>query len=306
MKVSKLILSVAALAAITTATAFAADDATTTVGGVYVPTEIAGINVQPEPDRPYLATASNDLATKLYEPQKVTQALNNVIAAENALNLALKELNHVMDNTDNGSEFKHLGGLVAIMTKNAAESKTFLDYAQEKDPIAMKELTVQLEKLRSGDLSANVARIEKILEIGGFQVFPDQIIKSNGGFATMNLGGFDMRCTTEGYMNSTPVDENYVVCTSAEPGTIKTATGQKTVSDFAVGVYHKTDRTVSMIKWPTKFSNIDYPMDWFNINSTNPKTKVYWQGIKYGGDQMNPKVHSQGETVTFQDVVKAP
>lgn len=171
----------------------------------------------------------------------------------------------------------------------------------EKDPHAegiVKAALAELEIPDVGSLKERIAVLEKRANIGNLEVFElDKL--PNEGFHTVNIGGYDMRCTTESYLNSTPEDESYLVCISANPGTIKTDAGQQTLHDVVIGAYHQGDSKVTAFKWPAKFTNVDYILDFMNI-SNDPRAseamRNAYQGLKYGGDHMNPKIYSTGKT----------
>jgi hypothetical protein len=255
-----------------------------------------------EAQNPYAADVANDYGIKRISEFEVNTALNDYQAVQNALLDKAVDLRFKSEEASSWSLNEK--GLKELLKTKAALDKhiaAILAEAVEKDPKAEGIVKAALEQLKIPDVGAlkdRIAVLEKRANIGSLEIFQVEKIP-NEGFHVVNIGGYDMRCTTESFLNSTPEDESYLVCISANPGTIKTDAGQQTLHDVVIGAYHQGDTTISAFKWPAKFTNVDYILDFMNI-SNDPKAseamRNAYQGLKYGGPHMNPKVYSTGAT----------
>lgn len=251
---------------------------------------------------PYAADVANHYGIERISEAQVNTALNDYQAVQNALLDKAIDLRFKSEEASSWS-LNEKGLKELLKTKAALDGHiaAILKEAMEKDPKAEGMIKAALAKLNIPDVGAlkdRIAVLEKKALIGNLEVFQIEQIP-NVGFHTVNIGGYDMRCTTESYLTSTPEDESYLVCISANPGTITTDAGQQTQYDLVIGAYHQGDSTINAFKWPAKFTNIDYPLDFMNIsNSPNASEamRAAYQGLKYGGDHQNPKVYSTGAT----------
>lgn len=241
--------------------------------------------------------------TKRFNSVEVTDQLNTTQVAANNLLSEMASLRYHAENAAGWSLSEQgLGEMIRVREETNAHFAQVVFMATEKDPTLDERLANWAEEngvLNQTDYGSRIARVERVLSIGGFDSLGSFTIPDNSGLMTVSVGdGTNYRCTTEGNLFSTDsnVNENYVVCAAATPG-------YRDLYKFAFGSYMKGDASVELIEWPVHWENIDYALSIFNIRHDSARNARYYNAIMFGGDHWQGKLASELPTATDEKVV---
>jgi hypothetical protein len=259
----------------------------------------------PELAEPVLPTkAKAARGEKRIDEAAVNAQLNLV---QQYLNGTSEEIERLYGLNDNASSWAlTINGLKEYLKTYAfieQITKDLIAAAEEKDPKAseeLKELIAQI-KLDVMKLDTRILRHDGLQAMTSAGTYKVDISDKDDGILYEKLDGKSVICTTEGYKAKTPINENYLLCTTNNPGTINNGSDQ--LLDFFHGNYLPGETEVIVTHDPYQYTDLKWELAHYNIEADNPKTKRYYNALMFGGDHVITKLYSNIPTVTDPDAV---